>query len=183
MAPPVQRGQGTERFEISTLRKPPDGRIGRAVKGCDEGPKMPQRKERPLASRCLGCRGPLLWGDNGIMRSELPTKSQRKQPAEIERWRDLTVRVLGLLRHRLLRQPGGSRLRAVVDERDALPLVLELREVAPAAVLALLLRGRCAAVNEQRLRQSAGGPDDGRLEDAGLLCSEVTAQSCRSRRS
>ena len=41
-----------------------------------------------------------------------------------------------LLRHRLLRQPGRSRLRAVADESDALPLVLELRQVAPATVLA-----------------------------------------------
>jgi hypothetical protein len=44
----------------------------------------------------------------------------------------------------LLRSPA-ARLRAVVDERDALPLVLELREVAPAAVLALRLGGRADA--------------------------------------
>jgi hypothetical protein len=45
----------------------------------------------------------------------------------------------------LLRQPGGFEgacLGTVVHELDALPLVRELRIVAPAAVLALILRGR-----------------------------------------
>ena len=51
------------------------------------------------------------------------------------------------------RRPAASALllRPVIDEREALPLVLELREVAPAAVLALLLAGRHA-----RLRRPDG---------------------------
>jgi hypothetical protein len=67
-----------------------------------------------------------------------------------------------LLRHRLLRQPGGfegARLRAAVHESDALPLVRELREVAPAAVLALLLAGR------RRSRRRSAVADLERPED------------------
>src|SRR5262245_34710350 len=61
-------------------------------------------------------------------------------------------------------------LRAVVDERDALPLVLEVRAVAPAAGLALVFGGR---QGRPRLADLAGRGGLGAAVEVGEVADEV----------
>jgi hypothetical protein len=77
----------------------------------------------------------------------------------------------------LLPQPGGVLLRPVLDEPNALPLVLETIEAAPAALLALRLRGReCWEIRARtrerdvRFKGNFGATRNENRESKGSVC-------------